>query len=152
MTKKANSAEDVFKVIDMHGGDTSVCWPFVNALSGSGRPYFSYNKRKVLAYRIVYEVFTGETLQPNEVVRHACDNEICCNPHHLSKGSHQDNMNDMKERERHGMPANTVKHIKKLLNSGQTHQEIADLFGTSRSLITQINIGAIYKDITIDDI
>ena len=34
------------------------------------------------------------------VVRHTCDNRKCVNPEHLVIGTHQDNMDDMKKRNR----------------------------------------------------
>ena len=74
-------------------------------------------------------------------ILHSCDNSICCNPHHLSWGSHQDNMDDMKQRDRHGLPKTVVRAIKTLLDGDKTHQEIATLYGVSRESITAINNG-----------
>ena len=35
-----------------------------------------------------------------QLVRHTCDNRKCINPEHLVIGTHQDNMDDMKKRNR----------------------------------------------------
>lgn len=150
--RQKNSHIDVFKYIDMSEGDDA-CWPWKGSLrGGKGRPYFSVDGKKLIAYRIVYELFNGEELKEGEVVRHTCDNGEsgigCCNPAHLIKGSHQDNMNDMKERERHGLPHHTVKAIRKLLSGGQqTQQEIADKFGVSRETVSWIKNERIYKHV-----
>jgi transcriptional regulator len=48
-------------------------------------------------------------------------------------------------RERHGMSANMIKQIMRLLNEGRTQQEIADLFGCSREAISSIATGRAYK-------
>ena len=32
---------------------------------------------------------------------HSCDNPICCNPKHLSKGTHKDNSDDKVRKNRH---------------------------------------------------
>jgi uncharacterized protein (DUF433 family) len=45
----------------------------------------------------------------------------------------------MKSRERHGLSKIVVRGIKKLLDRGETHQEIADKFGISREAVTGIN-------------
>lgn len=130
-----NKPTDVFKYIKM--GAPDVCWPFTGALNDKGRPYFTVNGRKQLAYRLVYELVKGVEIG-KQLYRHKCDNEICCNPHHGELGSHQENMNDMKERERHGLPHHTVKAIRKLGETGVTHKSIADRFGIARSTVTEI--------------
>lgn len=63
-------------------------------------------------------------------------------------GTHQENMNDMKDRERHGLPKIVVRAIKTLLNDGnQTHDDIAKLYGVSREAITGINNGRSHKGV-----
>jgi predicted XRE-type DNA-binding protein len=141
----ANKTHDVFTKVNMHGGDTSVCWEWLGGVTGAGRPAFDIGGRKVTPYRLVYELVTGEVLGKGQLIRHKCDNPICCNPTHIIPGTHQENMNDMKERSRHGLPAVAVKAIKKLLSQrDKSHQEIADLYGVDRSTIGRIARGESY--------
>jgi hypothetical protein len=133
------SPHRVFKQINMHMGDTDVCWEWIGTLNKKdGRPYITIDKKRRPVYVIVLELYTGG--QPDgRVARHSCDNPICCNPHHLSWGSNQDNSNDMIDRDRHGMPATVVRNIRKLLKNGKTHNEIAELYGCTRETVTAIN-------------
>jgi hypothetical protein len=121
----------------MSGGH-DVCWPFTGVVNNKGRPYFAVKGKKYLAYRLTYELVNGEGSLEGYIARHTCDNEICCNPHHIEKGDHQDNMNDMKERERHGLPHHTVRAIRKLGDLGITHSVIGERFGIARSTVTEI--------------
>jgi transcriptional regulator len=50
-------------------------------------------------------------------------------------------MNDMKERERHGVPRIVVRAILRLRTEGKTQQEVADLYGLSRESISAIETG-----------
>jgi hypothetical protein len=133
-----NKPTDVFRVIDMTGGPDA-CWPFTGKVNNKNRPYFTCEGKKHLVYRLVYELVKGEELG-NLMVRHKCDNSICCNPNHLEKGDHQENMNDMKERERHGLPHHTVRAIRKLARDypDLSHKSIADRYGLGRSTVTEI--------------
>ena len=54
-------------------------------------------KKPTTKHRKVYYEATGEL---PEVVRHKCDNPRCVNPEHLEGGTHQDNMDDRKKRNR----------------------------------------------------
>jgi predicted transcriptional regulator len=47
-------------------------------------------------------------------------------------------MNDMKERERHGLPHHTVRAIRKLGEVGLSHKSIGDRFGIARSTVSEI--------------
>lgn len=73
------------------------CWPW----RGTTRNGYGYvtdhgNGRcvHVYAHRRVYETATGTTLPKGAVVRHTCDNRLCCNPAHLVPGSPYDNVRD----------------------------------------------------------
>lgn len=141
-----NNAKTVFTVVNMLTGPIyegpneeivgTRCWPYTNATNSEGRPYFRVNGKNVLAYRLVYELMIGPP--GKKMVRHKCDNPICCNPKHLILGSNQDNMNDLKERERHGLPHHTVRAIRKLAKQGHTHAAIAELYGIGRSTVTEM--------------
>ena len=58
----------------------------------------------------------------NGFVLHSCDNKLCCNPAHLRVGTHQDNMNDMKERHRQNSFRGTQCH-----NASITEQDVIEI-------------------------
>ena len=142
----ANKHVDVFKHIDMHEGDPKPCWEWTQSVNNStNRPYFTVKGKKWQAYALVYSLYylSEDALSPvhipkGQVIRHKCDNQICCNPHHLDIGSHQDNMDDMKKREQHGLPHHTVKAIRKSVENGNKHKEVAELFGISVENVSAI--------------
>lgn len=151
---RRNKPTDVWRHIDMCNGDIEQCWLWKlkpGAISkamrdgekssmSKARPYFTINGRKYIATRIVYEQFNGVELTNDQVIRHKCDNSICCNPHHLEVGTHADNVDDMVSRDRHGLPHHVVRRIRLLLIKGdKTHKEIGELYGVSRSIVTRIS-------------
>jgi DNA-binding XRE family transcriptional regulator len=144
MTREVNSNVDVFRHIDM--GPNDACWEWKGRVNEKdGRPYFTVNGKRRPAYVIVLELHTGQKKPKSQMARHSCDNPICCNPFHLSWGSHQDNMNDMKERERHGLPRIVVRAILRLRAEGRTQKEVADLYGVSRETISAIDTGRSHR-------
>lgn len=137
--RPVNQPRDVFKHIDMKGGDHVQCWPWKNKLNKKdGRPYFTVAGKRRPAYAFVIETTTGQD-QGSSLVIHSCDNPICCNPSHLSYGTHQQNMDDMVERNRHGLPRIVVRAIRNLLAKGTSQQEIAELYGISREAVSAIS-------------
>jgi hypothetical protein len=60
-------------------------------------------------------------------------------------------MDDMKERERHGMPHHAVRHIKKLILQRIPYAVIADRYGCSASLISEIANGRAYNHVQLQD-
>jgi len=147
MGRKNNSAHGVFLHVNMltgpeykdpETGVVSRCWPYTLATNNEGRPYYTVAGKKILAYRLVYELVKGVELG-NKIFRHKCDNQICCNPDHGIPGSHQENMDDMKSRERHGLPHVTVQAIRKAAAAGVlTHAQIGTAFGVSRQTVGKI--------------
>ena len=74
------------------------CWNWQLATNnGYGRGW--YNKRNEAAHRIAYKAFMG-SIPKNKIICHECDNKLCCNPNHLWPGSHQENMEDMMNKNR----------------------------------------------------
>ena len=142
---RTNQPHDVFKYIDMKGGDHVQCWPWKGKLNkGDNRPYFTVAGKRRPSYAYILETYKGEA-QKGRIIRHTCDNPICCNPHHLLWGTHQDNMDDMKERERHGLPRIVVRAIHKLLTEGISQSKIAELYGISREAVSAISTGRNHK-------
>lgn len=159
MAPRSNNLMSVFQHVNMltgpiykdpETGEESRCWPFTLQSNNEGRPYISIDGKKYIAYRLVWELVNGEPLG-KRLFRHKCDNSICCNPKHGIAGTHQENMNDMKERERHGLPHVTVKAIRNLLKLGVlTHAQIAANFGIARSTVTEINNNTNYGHVKDD--
>jgi hypothetical protein len=129
MSARKNRPVDVFKHIDMQAGPI---WK--NPETG---------EEKILAYRITYELASGDTLG-DRFWRHHCDNPACCNPKHGIPGTNTENMHDMKSRERHGMPHHVVRAIRKLIEQGISDEVIAQLYGKGRSTIYDIRMGVTY--------
>jgi hypothetical protein len=50
-------------------------------------------------HRLVYDLVVGD-IPPGHVIRHSCRCPPCCNPAHLSTGTHQDNSDDSAIRRR----------------------------------------------------
>lgn len=122
---KKNELIDVFGFIQT--GDEDACWPWTGGLGGRDRdrPYFSFNNKKLLAYRAVYQLMKGP-IPDGQLVRHTCDNSLCCNPKHLELGTHSDNNNDIYMRDRAGLPTAMVREINRLLETTSlTHEAIA---------------------------
>jgi len=126
---------NVFKYINMMQGDSTVCWPWIGATGGKhGRPYVRYQGKVRTAYSVVYELTTGDIVG-TRLIRHKCDNPICCNPKHLEIGTQRQNMQDMKDRERHGIPKIVKNAWLKLYADGVTYQTIAERYGVSATAV-----------------
>lgn len=75
------------------------CWPWrYGAQSGYGEFRFTNNSRED-AHRTAYRVAHGP-IAAGVVIRHSCDNGLCCNPAHLIPGTHGDNVKDRVARDR----------------------------------------------------
>lgn len=75
------------------------CWPWrYGARNGYGEFLFLNHARED-AHRTAYRIVHGQ-IGEGMVVRHSCDNSLCCNPWHLEQGTHADNVRDRVERDR----------------------------------------------------
>jgi len=132
----ANKKATVFQKINMMGGDETVCWPWMGATGGKhGRPYVRYEGKVRTAYSVVYELTTGDIVG-TRLIRHKCDNPICCNPKHLEIGTQKENMKDMRERERHGIPKIVKNAWLKLYANGVTFKAIGERYGVSATAVS----------------
>jgi hypothetical protein len=152
-----NEKHDVFRRINMHGGDANVCWEWRGAHNlgtrGERRPRVTIASEDYYTYRVVYELYYGRELGDMEVIRHSCDHCWCCNPHHLTVGTQHDNVQDMLMRERVGMKMIHVKKIMQMLEIGTTSIYISERMRHEHgmyidpSVIRRIRLRQLYKHI-----
>ena len=69
------------------------CWNWTRA-TACGYGVIKTQQRQYKVSRYVFSLVNG-SIPSGTVVRHKCDNRLCCNPDHLELGSYQDNTNDM---------------------------------------------------------
>ena len=82
------------------GGGASACWPWVGrSVFPDGYGLFKFRRKSRRANRVALAV-SGVDVPAGLVVRHQCDNRVCCNPAHLLLGTAADNARDAVERGR----------------------------------------------------
>lgn len=80
------------KIIDPY----MLCWEWQKSKDRYGYGRIKYEGKMTGVHRVVYQLFNGPI--PDDLqIRHLCHNRACCNPKHLLLGTHQDNMNDMRD-------------------------------------------------------
>ena len=92
--------ERFWRNVDTSGGPTA-CWPWTGSVGVTrggrhiGRLYNmkTSHPRVLKAHRVALAIATGEMPEDRDAC-HACDTPLCCNPSHLSWGTHRANMHD----------------------------------------------------------
>jgi len=78
--------------------DAGCCWIWKGS-GCKGYGLFSIagpeGSHKYLSHRVAWMLEHGEMPPSEAMLLHRCDTPACCNPAHLTLGSHQDNMDDM---------------------------------------------------------
>lgn len=73
------------------------CWESTIRHNGQGYASGQFKGEIFLFHRKMYEIHKGD-IPHDLIVRHTCDNKICCNPNHLVLGTKKDNRQDFMER------------------------------------------------------
>ena len=76
------------------------CWEWDGCLCPLGYGKVSLDAKMWSAHRLFYTKFKGEIPKGMKIL-HSCDNRKCVNPAHLSIGTQQDNLEDMRRKGRH---------------------------------------------------
>ena len=122
-----------------------------------GYPQCSRNHRGTRISRVMYEKYRGP-IPDGLFVCHKCDNTMCINPQHLFLGTHQDNMDDMNKKgrhgrastkgEKHGMAKLTEDKVREIRNiKGMNQREIAKKYGLHYTHVNKIIKREIWKHV-----
>lgn len=125
---------------------TSECWNWTGPASVYGYGIYSKNKVSMPSHRAAYEKTYGK-IPLGMIIRHSCDNPLCCNPNHLLVGTHAQNVADKVSRGRqnrgekswnHVLTDDIVKRIRALCKAGINQYSIAEKFGICQSSVSRI--------------
>ena len=76
------------------------CWVWLGTYDKYGYGQTNINVKTELAHRVSYMIHNQVKLDSSQFVIHSCDFPACVNPAHLRIGTHQENMDDMKSKNR----------------------------------------------------
>lgn len=116
--------------------DVNGCW-IVTSHKPDSVGYPVYKQERV--HRYMYKKHYGD-IPKGMVVRHKCDNKMCCNPSHFELGTQQDNVNDFIFRQG-GNYMLTKDQIDKILVDTRKTKEIAEEYGVSVDVVNRIRKG-----------
>jgi len=135
------------------------CWLWQGELLSTGYGAMKLGSSVLLAHRVSYELFNGE-ITDGLFVCHACDQKRCVAPPHLWLGTQKDNIADAVKKgiipcgERSSGSKLTAKQVEEMLalySTGEYSQEdVATMFGITRTGVSNILHGKIWKHLDID--
>ena len=119
------------------------CWPWLGGINPDGYGNFTYKGHTYGAPRVCWSIYWNGGIIPESVeeTRHSCHKPICCNPNHLSIGSHLDNMRDrsLAGRSASKLQSKEVLDIRTLYATGRhSITRLADQYDVSPSRISFI--------------
>ena len=130
------------------------CWLWTGAIknkSGHGVMGMGLPKKVnklIPAHRLSYLLFNG-SIPGGLEIRHTCDVASCVNPEHLIPGTHQDNLQDARERGQLGKGRNsgemngsncklTTEQVLAIRDDPRTTTKLGEIYGVSSMQISLI--------------
>lgn len=153
LSKPANSPEALHFArfwSRVNVGSAGTCWPWQGRTNENG--YGMHGDLK--AHRVAYTHFHGE-IPEGAVVMHRCDNPACVNPAHLRAGTQAENVQDCIQKGRravmrghlHPRARFTPEQIRAIRTSEKSGKVLAEEYGTSNSVISQIRTYTTYRNV-----
>lgn len=127
------------------------CIEWTRAKTPAGYGALRHEGEFLYAHRVAYELAHGP-IPDGAHILHSCDNPACCNPEHLTAGTHSDNMRDMHSKGRgnppglshghHPMAKLTEEQVAEIRRrytaGGVTQYELAPEYGVSQAHLSKI--------------
>lgn len=123
------------------------CWTWLNGRSGSGYGVFRWRGKVVYAHVLAWRLVHNTDVPAGMVVRHSCDNPLCCRPSHLHLGTHRENMRDMADRGRvrcHVLAPDQVRELRRRFATGEPRRQLQAAYGISQRAFHYIVSGRSY--------
>lgn len=132
-------------------GGSDDCWEWKGGIGSTGYGVVKVKTtgrwRTIAASRFALEIAEG--LRDDMQALHHCDNPLCCNPAHLYWGTPQDNVNDMRSRNRaryvskedHGMAKLTQEEVLAIRASDEDAKVLSARYGVSVRHVRKIRQG-----------
>jgi transposase-like protein len=120
--------------------DQNGCWNWLGAVSADNYGGIRIGAKTWRTHRVTYTVIHG-AIPRGKVVRHKCDNAQCCNPMHLEVGDHEDNTQDILDRQRHERRKVTEDERARIIamrSAGATKREIATTLRRNWYVVSRI--------------
>lgn len=152
-----------------HKGEPDECWGFGGDADKKYPAFWYYDPVRMervcgMAHKFSFMMHSGYSVSKGLMVLHTCDNPNCVNPSHLWLGTHEDNMQDMADKDRGVYPAciglpGADNNAAKLTNdraiqcrvdyaTGQfTQRELADREGTSDACMSKLLRGETWSHV-----
>jgi hypothetical protein len=144
----------------VHRRQDHQCWNWVGSTmqKRGGYGQLRLNGTTYKAHRVSWLIHFGK-LPDEPVLRHMCNNPLCCNPTHLLPGSYKDNHDDMRQANRMFVPVSpkgeehhssrlTEDQVLAIFQSDRPGTELAAKYGVTKSMISRIRTGRSWKHVT----
>ncbi len=148
----AKDVKDFWSSLDQSSVES--CWEWRGEITnGYGRVKLS--GRAYWAHRFAYWQSKG-SIPRGLVVMHSCDNRRCCNPNHMSLGTHTENATDRELRGRGNQARGArvagaklndekIQVIRRRGASGESAVQLAAIFGVSANTVEKILLGKTWR-------
>jgi hypothetical protein len=127
--------------------DAAACWTWTGGQSGTGYGYLYWRGRRQYAHRVAWELANGQPIPPGMLVRHHCDNPLCCRPSHLALGRQSDNSRDMALRGRARKFVLSAAAVAVIRANAVPSPILAAEFGVSPTAIQMVRRGEVYRKV-----
>lgn len=123
------------------------CWLWLQSRNADGYGNASFKNRDTASHILSLESTRQRFSDPDEVVRHRCENNLCANPEHLLFGTRKDNAEDI---QRHGSSKNfklDKEQIRQIRSSNASSSELAEVFCVHHRTVSNVRSGKSWSSV-----